>query len=315
MLPLLRQARVVAKSSALRAAFSSAAPDLKTQIPPPAPYTGLFSTNFDVTQPEHKARMERWKWILELLGYFNEEATVTNKSALLYNSCVNQAAHPSFYRALDLPPDFRSQQALLILHVWIVHRRLIGAKTPNAPKDKVDPGKLLQEALFDRLWEDTTVRIRNQNVSELTVNKHLHEVQQRSFNQCVAYDQYFASHGAKRSLSEAISKHVLNVEPSSKPSQTALLTAYVQRELKTIQKVLVIEEGPEMPLEALETGDLPWGPPLANPGNMTYDDDEFDLIGQRYGNWRSALDVRGTRYFWNLTTRFSSWDKPTDATK
>ncbi|EQC28468.1 hypothetical protein SDRG_13796 [Saprolegnia diclina VS20] len=304
-----RHACRVKKDVVFRVASSAAASgayETKTQIPPPAPYTGLFSTNFDVTEPKHKARMERWKWLLELLGYFNEEATMTSKSALLFNSCVNQAAHPSFYRALDLPADFRSQQALLILHVWIAHRRLIASKTPNTPKEKIDPGKLLQEALFDRLWEDTTVRIRNQNVSELTVNKHLHEVQQRSFNQCVAYDQYFAANGAKRSLSEAISKHVLNVEPSAKPSQTALLTAYVQRELKTMQK---------LPLEVLETGDLPWGPPLANPSNMSYDDDEFDLIGQRYGNWRSALDVRGTRYFWNMTTRFSSWDKPTKDTK
>ncbi|OQS07025.1 hypothetical protein THRCLA_00975 [Thraustotheca clavata] len=293
-------------SKCVRLSSTAAKVNSKTQIPPPAPYTGLFSSNFDVTQPEHKARMERWKWLLKLLGYFNEEASMTTKSALLYSSCVNQAAHPSFYRALDIPPDFRSQQALLILHVWIVHRRLISVKIPHADKSKVDPGKVLQEALFDRLWEDTTIRIRNQNVSELTVNKHLHEVQQRSFNQCVAYDNYFASHGAKRALSDAISKHVLNVEPSSKPSQTALLTAYVQRELKTMQN---------QPLEVLETGDLPWGPPLANPSNIAYDDDEFDLIGQRYGNWRSALDIRGTRYFWNLTTRFSSWEKPADTSK
>jgi cytochrome b pre-mRNA-processing protein 3 len=213
--------------------------NLRTQIPPPSPNTGIFSTNFDVTQPEHKERMDRWKWLLDLLGYFNEDAKLASKSALLFHSCVNQAAHPSFYRALDLVPDFRSQQALLMLHVWIVHRRLIGIKT-DANGNSYS-GKLLQEALFDRLWDETTFRIRHQNVSELTVNKHLHEVQQRCFSQCVGYDQYFAANSAKkRALSDALARNVLNVEPSTKTSQTSLLTSYVQRELKTLSKVCYI---------------------------------------------------------------------------
>ncbi|CAK4081013.1 unnamed protein product [Aphanomyces euteiches] len=279
-------------------AFSTKVP---TQIPPPGPSSGIFNTNFDVTQPEHKQRIERWKWLFDLLGYYNEDARISSKSTLLYHSCVNQAAHPSFYRALDLPTDFRAQQALLMVHVWIVHRRLISSKSSG----KNDPGKILQEALFDRLWEDTVFRIRHQNVSELTVNKHLGEVQQRCFSQCVAFDQHFTAGGSKTVLNDAISRHVLNVEPNVKPKQAALMASYVLRELKNVQKAR---------FEDLEAGDISWGAPLESPTSTlpseSKDDYDFDLVGQKYGNWRSALDVRGKRYFWNLTTRISAWEKP-----
>ncbi|RHY27590.1 hypothetical protein DYB32_006671 [Aphanomyces invadans] len=277
---------------------------MSTQIPPPSPRSGIFNTNFDVTQPKHQERMERWKWVLDLLGYYNEDARISSNSALLYHSCVNQAAHPSFYRALDLPTDFRSQQALLMVHVWIVHRRLISVKSSG----KDDPGKVLQEALFDRLWEDTVFRIRHQNVSELTVNKHLGEVQQRCFGQCVAFDQHYNAAGSKTALNDAVSRHVLNVEPHAKPKQAALLATYIQRELKHVQKAR---------MEELESGAVPWGPPLAastrTDATVPQDDYDFDLIGQQYGDWRSALDIRGKKYFWNSITRMSAWEKPQKA--
>ena len=40
--------------------------------------------------------------------------------------------------------------------------------------------RLLQEALFDELWEDTQNRIRVTGVSEISVNKHLTDVQKYS---------------------------------------------------------------------------------------------------------------------------------------
>ena len=60
--------------------------------------------------------------------------------------------------------DFRSKHTMLMLHIWLVHRRLL------AP-DLVDKGmgKNIQECLFDELWEDTSNRIRAMGVNELSV--------------------------------------------------------------------------------------------------------------------------------------------------
>jgi len=270
-----------------------------TDIPPPSPGKGFFSerANFDVTKSQHK--FERWKWVLDLLGYYNEDAMLRQRSGQVFHSCVNQAAQPEFYQALQLVPDFRGQQALLMMHIWIVHRRLIAENDQTA-------GKLMQESLFDRLWEETTVRIRHQNVSELTVNKHLNEVQQICFNSCVAYDKGFAL--GEKQLQEAISRHLLNVDGPSKMKQAGLMSEYVKRELKNVQK---------LDSKLLLEGTIPWGKPLpvsaeAASQNISMEK-EYELIGQKHGNWRSALDIRGTRYYWNMTTRMSSWDMPEDA--
>lgn len=62
--------------------------------------------------------------------------------------------------ALGIPHTWITENALIALHVWILHNRF-----------KVDynvagdfNGRRMQEQLFERLWEDTTLRIRNAGV-------------------------------------------------------------------------------------------------------------------------------------------------------
>lgn len=61
-------------------------------------------------------------------------------------------------------------QTLIMVHVWMLHRRLLleGSK-----------GTTLQECMFDELWDDTSIRIRNAGIQEIMVNKRLGEVQVR----------------------------------------------------------------------------------------------------------------------------------------
>lgn len=56
--------------------------------------------------------------------------------------------------------DFRSKHALRVLHVWLLRSRLIKIETT---------GIVLDEALFDEFWEDTSNRIRSLGVSEMMV--------------------------------------------------------------------------------------------------------------------------------------------------
>ena len=65
-------------------------------------------------------------------------------------------------------------------HAWMVHKRLI--KEGNE-------GRLIQECMFDELWEDTCNRLRAIGINELSVNKYLSEVQSYSFQFCVELDQ------------------------------------------------------------------------------------------------------------------------------
>ncbi|TYZ63119.1 hypothetical protein PybrP1_008202 [[Pythium] brassicae (nom. inval.)] len=263
-----------------------------TDLPPPSPGRGFIgrSANFDVTQ--RQGQMERWGWLLRLLGFMNEDDRLFRTSTRLFQSCANQTARPEFYRALHLRPDFRAQQALLMVHVWLVHRRLALEGTD---------GKVMQELVFDRLWEETVVRIRYLNVSELTVNKHLAEVQQVGFNACIAYDR-----GLKESpaaFQSAIAKHLLENETPTGLRVASTMAEYMKRELRNLEKVeakFVLE------------GTVPWGshPAPAADAPPAEDASTYTLIGQQVGNWRTALDNRGKLYYWNMTTRFSVWDRP-----
>lgn len=265
-----------------------------TDIAPPSPGRGIVgrSANFDVT--ERQDQYKRWEWLLKLLGFMNEDDRLYRHSLRVLQSCMIKTALPEFYQALHLMPDFRAQQALLMAHVWIVHRRL---------SHDGDEGKIMQEVIFDRLWEETVVRIRFMNVSELTVNKHLAEVQQQCFNACIAYDRGLKEGQAM--LQNAVAKHLLDDETPTGQRIATSLAEYMKRELKNLEKV---------DSKYIMEGTIPWGPhpsvKIVTAADEE-DQDEYTLIGQQFGNWRTALDNRGKLYYWNLTTRMSSWERPT----
>lgn len=295
-----QQLLAVRLASSAAAGDSSAAAKFawaETDMPPPSPGRGILgrSANFDVTK--RQGSLERWEWLLKLLGFFNEDDRLYRNSTRAFQSCVNQTAKPEYFRALQLSPNFRGQQALLLAHVWMLHRRL--ALEGN-------DGKVMQEVVFDRLWEETAVRIRFLNVSEMTVNRHLGEVQQVCFNACIAYD-----HGLKEGtpvLQSMIAKHLLDNETPAGMRAAGVMAEYMKKELKNLEKV---------DAKYIMEGTIPWSPhpqaPASAPAPVKQEDEEEEvtLIGQQFGNWRSALDNRGKLYYWNLTTRYSVWDRPT----
>lgn len=61
--------------------------------------------------------------------------------------------------------DFRSKQIMLMVHIWMMHKKLI---------TEGDDAQLVQECLFDELWEDTSNRIRGAGINELSVRLHTH---------------------------------------------------------------------------------------------------------------------------------------------
>lgn len=264
----------------------------KTDIAPPSPGRGIIgrSSNVDVTKSQNP--FQRWHWLWKMLGFLNEDDRLFRHSTALFQSCMNHTARPEYYRALGLPRSFRAQQALLMVHVWMVHRRLALES---------EAGKIMQELLFDRLWEETVVRMRYQDISELTVNKNLAQVQQICFNSCIAYDKGL-KHGPNV-LQTAVAQHLLENETPEGLRIASIMAEYMKRELKKLEKV----DG-----KYIMVGTIPWSAlPETNVNTNFENDDDVVLIGQRFGNWRSALDNRGKLYYWNMTTRYSVWRQPT----
>lgn len=122
--------------------------------------------------------------------------------------------------------DFRARHALLTMHVWFLHKRLIASSNylnnnNNNMNDEIDkeridnqnndnnelPNQLdpdtalnIQEELFDILWNDTQCRIRKEGVQELRVNKMLMQVQQYTFLHLFHYDHIYHQLDSSKSV-------------------------------------------------------------------------------------------------------------------
>ncbi len=115
-----------------------------------------------------------------------------NRSSNSSTTSSNDESSPSSSssRRLGLTSDFRSHHAMLSMHIWFLHRRLLAS---SEIEKKSNQGKasfhlLVQEELFDIFWNDTQVRIRAAGINELMVNKHLKDAQQQTFLQITQYD-------------------------------------------------------------------------------------------------------------------------------
>jgi cytochrome b pre-mRNA-processing protein 3 len=133
----------------------------------------------------------------------------------LFRAAQYQASSPQWYGNSKIQSDFRPQHAMLSMHIWFIHRRLLAYDTPEDKESgKHGYNLMLQEELFDIFWNDTRSRIRSSGVHELTVTKHLKDAQQATFLQCTQYDHAFQEFGDDRVkrfevICDAVWRHVL----------------------------------------------------------------------------------------------------------
>ena len=128
--------------------------------------------------------MKRYYYLLKAMGVWSRRARVGVSSEALYRSIEEQATQDIWWRALGIPKNWITEHSLIALHVWIFHNRF-----------KIDfnvsgdfNGRRMQEQLFERFWEDTTFRIRNAGIAEISVNKQLENVQKITFDDMFGYD-------------------------------------------------------------------------------------------------------------------------------
>eukprot|EP00946_MAST-07B_sp_MAST-7B-sp1_P003932 g3932.t1 len=143
-------------------------------------------------------------------------------------------------------------------------------------------GKVLQEQMYDRFWEDTTKRIRALGVPELTVNKHLRETQTFSFGAATVYDYGLAED--EQELAGALYRNVFCNNQNIPEALVLETTSYVQDQVKNLA---------EHPDEKVLAGDLTWLPALGCEANAE--------------KWKQAEDENGRAYLYHVDTKETKW--------
>ena len=116
----------------------------------------------------------------------------------IYGMIVTQAREPLFYRDLAVPDTVNGRFDLLVLHLWMVLRRL----TP------VEGGVALSQGLFDRFCDDMDGNLREMGVGDLTVPKRMQAFGEAFYGRTAAYD--LALSGGSEALAQALGKNILN---------------------------------------------------------------------------------------------------------
>jgi cytochrome b pre-mRNA-processing protein 3 len=107
---------------------------------------------------------------------------------------------PMFYRDLGVPDTVNGRFDLLVLHLWLVLRRL----------QSVDGGIRLSQGLFDRFCADMDGNLREMGVGDLTVPKRMQAFGEAFYGRTAAYD--LALSGGSEPLAQALCKNILNGE-------------------------------------------------------------------------------------------------------
>jgi cytochrome b pre-mRNA-processing protein 3 len=127
----------------------------------------------------------------------------------IYGMIVTQAREPSFYRDLAVPDTVNGRFDLLLMHLWLVLRRL----------KSVEAGEALSQALFDHFCNDMDDNLRELGVSDLKVPKRMQAFGEAFYGRAAAYD--LALTEGREALAQALCRNILNGEKIEKARQLA----------------------------------------------------------------------------------------------
>jgi cytochrome b pre-mRNA-processing protein 3 len=130
----------------------------------------------------------------------------------IYGMIVTQAREPLFYRDLGVPDTVNGRFDLLVLHLWMVLRRLRSIEGEGG----------FSQAVFDRFCDDMDANLREMGVGDLTVPKRMQAFGEAFYGRTAAYDLAFTS--GREPLAQALCKNIFNGENIEKARQLGFYT-------------------------------------------------------------------------------------------
>ena len=146
-------------------------------------------------------------------GYFRKTRAPSRCTIeAIYGMIVAQAREPLFYQALGVPDTVDGRFDMVLLHLWMVLRRL-----------KQGDDEALPQALFDHFCSDMDANLREMGVGDLTVPKRMQAFGEAFYGRSAAYDMALAA--GQESLAQALKRISIMVRTSRSARRLAAYTA------------------------------------------------------------------------------------------
>jgi cytochrome b pre-mRNA-processing protein 3 len=131
----------------------------------------------------------------------------------LYGAAVGAARSPALFAALGLPDTVEGRFDLVSLHVGLLIRRL---RTDGDAR-----GPLLAQAVFDAMFADMDLNLREMGVGDLAVGKRVRRMWEAFHGRALAYEAAMDS-GVPAALAEALARNVWRgAAPEGAPARLA----------------------------------------------------------------------------------------------
>lgn len=131
----------------------------------------------------------------------------------LYGAAVTAAREPFFYLRLSVPDTLDGRFDMVALHVALLVRRLLS---------EAEPGPSLAQAVFDAMFSDMDVTLRELGVGDLSVGRRVRAMWEGFHGRAKAYDKALAT-GDVGSLKAALVRNVWRGAEPPRASADALV--------------------------------------------------------------------------------------------
>ncbi len=134
----------------------------------------------------------------------------------LYGAAVAAARHPWFYGETGVPDTLDGRFDLVALHVALLIRRLRRDTDPRGPE--------VAQAVFDAMFADMDLNLREMGVGDLSVGKRVKRMWEAFHGRALAYEAALDGQGE---LEAALARNVWR--DSAPPGGAAALSAQARR--------------------------------------------------------------------------------------
>ena len=157
----------------------------------------------------------------------------------MYDAIVDQTRQPGFFTACAVPDTVYGRFDLLVLHAFLVFRRL------NKAGDGLED---FRQALFDHMFRDMDASLRELGVGDLSVPKKIKRMARGFYGKAVAYER--ALEGSDDDVVEALRRNLFaDVDPAA--HQVSAVAGYIRTAAARIA---------DQPVEEIMAGSVAFGP-------------------------------------------------------